>query len=271
MSQAHPFRVAALYHFSRFDDPTAIRAPLLARCEKAGVRGTLLLAGEGINGTIAGADAAIDAVLAHIRALPGCAAIDVKYSRAPTMPFDRMKVRLKREIVTMGQPDIDPVEGVGTYVAPADWNVLVDDPQTLLIDTRNAYEIGLGTFSGAVDPGTRSFGEFPAWFRANRDALMAGKARVAMFCTGGIRCEKATAFLKAEGVPDVLHLKGGILNYLEHVPEAESRWEGECFVFDRRVTVKHGLEPGERRLCPTCQCPPGKNDGCPDCATVALF
>jgi UPF0176 protein len=217
-----------------------------------GIRGTLLVAREGLNGTIAGLDDALDAVLAQIRALPGCAAIEIKYSRAATLPFDRMKVRLKQEIVTMGQPDIDPLTDVGHYVDPADWNALIDAPDTIVIDTRNAYEVALGTFTGAVDPGTRSFREFPDWFRAYRE--QAGKMpRVAMFCTGGIRCEKATAFLKQEGMEDVYHLKGGILAYLEAVPPQDSRWQGECFVFDQRVTVTHGLLAGNRILCPTCQ------------------
>lgn len=251
--------VAALYHFTRLEDPAALRAPLLALCEAQGVRGTLLLAREGINGTIAGPRAGIDAVLARIRALPGCAALDVKFSSADAMPFHRTKVRLKREIVTMGMPDIDPTDP-GTYVAPADWNALITDPATLVIDTRNDYEVAVGTFAGAVDPGTVSFRDFPTWFRDHRDALLAGKARVAMFCTGGIRCEKATAFLKAEGVEDVFHLKGGILKYLEDVPAAESRWEGECFVFDERVSVGHGLVEGAAELCHACRNPIAPED-----------
>jgi UPF0176 protein len=252
---ALPIRVAALYQFAPFPDREAIRAPLAKLCCGLGVRGTLLIAQEGINGTIAGTDAAIEQVLAHIRALPGCAGIDVKESRAPALPFDRMKVRLKAEIVTMGQPDIDPLADVGHYVAPAEWNALIADPDTVVIDTRNAYEVALGTFEGAIDPGTRSFREFPEWFRAWRAEREAAGAvpKVAMFCTGGIRCEKATAFVKAEGLDDVFHLKGGILAYLEQVPEADSRWQGECFVFDQRVTVGHGLQPGSGRLCRTCQ------------------
>lgn len=251
--------VAALYHFTRLEDPAALRAPLLALCEAQGVRGTLLLAREGINGTIAGPRAGIDAVLARIRALPGCAALDVKFSSADAMPFHRTKVRLKREIVTMGMPDIDPTDP-GTYVAPADWNALITDPATLVIDTRNDYEVAVGTFAGAVDPGTVSFRDFPTWFRDHRDALLAGKALVAMFCTGGIRCEKATAFLKAEGVEDVFHLKGGILKYLEETPVEDSRWQGECFVFDERVAVGHGLEPGSHSLCRGCRMPVSEAD-----------
>ncbi len=268
--------VAALYRFSRFDDPAALRAPLLAACDGQGIKGTILLAREGINGTIAGTGAGIAAVLAHIRTLPGCADIEVKYSSAATMPFHRMKVRLKREIVTMGQPDIDPLADVGHYVAPADWNALIDAPDTIVIDTRNDYEVKIGSFSGAIDPKTRSFSEFPDWFRANRAEI--GTKKVAMFCTGGIRCEKATAFLKAEGIDQVYHLKGGILKYLEHVPPAESRWQGECFVFDERVAVGHGLAPGTHDLCRACRMPISAEDrqspdyvkgvSCPACAAT---
>ncbi|MCB2088495.1 MAG: hypothetical protein KDD98_06685, partial [Sphingomonadaceae bacterium] len=203
-----PYCVAALYQFTRFDDPAPIQPALLAKCEEHGVYGTLLLAREGINGTIAGSDEAIAAVLAHIRGLPGCAAIEVKYSRAPKMPFLRMKVRLKREIVTMGQPDIDPTASVGTYIDPHDWNALISDPDTIVIDTRNDYEVAIGTFKGAIDPHTTSFRDFPEWFRQQRAALTGGSntPKIAMFCTGGIRCEKSTAFLKSEGVDEVYHL-----------------------------------------------------------------
>jgi UPF0176 protein len=250
-------RVAALYQFTRFDDPAAIRGPLLELCVAQGVKGTLLLAREGINGTIAGSDTAIDAVLDHVRALPGCAAIDVKFSHAASMPFHRMKVRLKREIVTMGQPDIDPLAGVGHYVAPSEWNDLIADPDTVLIDTRNDYEVAIGTFRGAIDPQTRSFSEFPDWFRAKRAEIEAkGRTpKIAMFCTGGIRCEKSTAFALSEGVEQVFHLKGGILAYLEQVPQDRSLWDGECFVFDERVAVKHALEVGEHVLCRACRMP----------------
>ena len=244
--------VAALYRFARFTDPAALRRPLLDLCAANGVKGTLLLAREGINGTIAGPSDGVEAVLAHIRTLPDCADIVVKHSRAETMPFHRLKVRLKREIVTMGQPDIDPLD-TGHYVKPADWNALIDDPDTVVIDTRNAYEVKVGTFAGAIDPKTDSFGDFPAWARAHR-AELEGK-RIAMFCTGGIRCEKSTAFLKAEGLSDVFHLEGGILKYLEEIPAAESRWHGECFVFDERVAVGHGLAPGVHALCRGCRMP----------------
>ncbi|KTW02926.1 rhodanese-related sulfurtransferase [Sphingomonas sanguinis] len=253
-------RVCALYRFASFPDPALLREPLLAVAEANGIRGTLLLASEGINGTVAGSHDAIEALLAHIRTLPGCADLDYKDSAAEMMPFHRMKVRLKREIVSMGVDGIDPTREVGTYVAGEAWNALIADPDTLLIDTRNDYEVAIGTFDGAVDPGTKSFRDFPDWFRENRDQLMAGKSKVAMFCTGGIRCEKATAFLKAEGVADVFHLDGGILKYLETMPEERSRWNGECFVFDARVAVGHGLSPGSHGLCHGCRMPVGPED-----------
>jgi len=258
--------VAALYQFTRFADFAVLRAPLLALCEEEGIKGTLLLAAEGINGTIAGSHEGIARVLTHVRALPGCADVDVKLSGAEDMPFHRMKVRLKREIVTMGQPDVDPLLVVGTYVEPQDWNALISDPDTIVIDTRNDYEVAVGTFAGAIDPRTATFRDFPEWFRTEREKLLAargegGKApKVAMFCTGGIRCEKSTAFLKQEGVEDVFHLKGGILKYLETVPEAESLWEGECFVFDQRVTIGHGLVQGSHALCHACRRPVNAED-----------
>ncbi|KUO52909.1 MAG: hypothetical protein APF78_11465 [Sphingomonadales bacterium BRH_c3] len=255
MTDTPSITVAALYQFTRFDDPAALREPLLRLCEEVGIRGTLLLAKEGVNGTIAGGENALQQVLAHIRALPGCANLDVKFSHASEMPFHRMKVRLKREIVTMGEPDIDPTQSVGRYVAPQDWNALISDPDTVVIDTRNDYEVATGTFRGAVDPHTSSFREFPQWFRAHRDELLSGKTKVAMFCTGGIRCEKSTSFLRQEGIDEVYHLKGGILKYLEEVPQDESLWDGECFVFDERVTVRHGLEQGDYGLCRACRRP----------------
>ena len=247
-----PVRVTALYRFARFADPAALRGPLEQVCRANGVRGTLLLATEGINGTIAGSSGAIDAVLAHVHALPGCDRLEVKDAVAGTMPFHRLKIRVKAEIVTMGIA-VDPLADAGTYVAPADWNALIDDPDTVVIDTRNEYEVKVGSFAGAVDPGTASFRDFPAWFAEHRAAI-AGK-RVAMFCTGGIRCEKATAYLKGQGVGDVFHLEGGILRYLETMPAADSRWEGECFVFDERVAVGHALAPGSHSLCRGCRMP----------------
>ena len=258
MTETLPIRVVALYRFTPFADIAAIQPPLAHVCCSNGVKGTLLLAAEGINGTIAGSEAGIDAVLAHIRALPGCADLDVKESRAETMPFHRMKVRLKREIVTMGEPDVDPRAGTGHYVEAQDWNALISGPDVVVIDTRNDYEVSIGSFAGAVDPGTRSFREFPGWWRENAKHFD-GK-RVAMFCTGGIRCEKSTNFLLQEGVTEVFHLKGGILKYLEQVPEAESLWQGECFVFDERVSVGHGLSQGTHGLCRACRRPLGDAD-----------
>ncbi|MDU8942472.1 oxygen-dependent tRNA uridine(34) hydroxylase TrhO [Ovoidimarina sediminis] len=245
--------VAALYRFTRVENPAGLKPALLDACVAGGVTGTLILAEEGINGTIAGPEAGIGAVLDHIRGLPGFAALEVKFSTAAEAPFQRMKVRIKREIVTMGQPGVDPLAAVGRYVEPGDWNALISAPDVVTIDTRNDYEVAIGSFTGAVDPETRSFTEFPAWWRKNRDRFE-GK-RIAMFCTGGIRCEKSTSFLAGEGVEEVFHLKGGILKYLEEVPEEDSLWEGACFVFDRRVSVEHGLAEGPHRLCHGCRRP----------------
>ena len=249
--------VAALYRFTRFADCRSMRAPLEAVCRSHGVRGTLLLAPEGINGTIAGSPEQVDHVLDHIRALPGCADLDVKLSAASVMPFHRTKVRVKREIVTMGEPGIDPRANAGTYVEAEEWNDLISDPDTIVIDTRNDYEVAVGSFARAIDPKITSFRDFPEWFRRVRDELLGSERRpkVAMFCTGGIRCEKSTAFLRQEGVEDVYHLKGGILTYLATVPENASLWQGECFVFDQRVAIGHGLQPGTHELCHACRRP----------------
>ena len=247
------FVIAALYKFVLFPYPDSVQKPLLDTCRKAGVKGTLLLAREGINGTIAGSRAGIDTVLAHIRALPGCSDLEHKESHADSQPFLRLKVRLKAEIVTMGQPGVDPTASVGHYVTPQDWNALISAPDVVVIDTRNDYETAIGTFEGAVDPETATFREFPAWWQANRERFH--NKRVAMFCTGGIRCEKSTNYLISQGVEDVFHLKGGILKYLEDVPEDESLWRGECFVFDGRVSVGHGLKPGPYDLCHACRRP----------------
>jgi len=247
------FTVAALYHFSRFEDPMAIQGPLKAICTAQGISGTLLLAHEGINGTIAGSRNGIDAVLAHIRGLPGCDDLEWKESTATTAPFHRMKVRLKKEIVTMGQPDVDPAAKVGQYVDPADWNALISAPDVAVIDTRNDYEVAIGTFDGAIDPETKSFGEFPQWWEENKDRFH--NKRIAMFCTGGIRCEKSTNYLMGQGVEEVYHLKGGILKYLEDVPREDSKWDGDCFVFDGRVSVGHELKEGPHILCHACRRP----------------
>jgi UPF0176 protein len=247
------WRVAALYHFTRVADHARLREPLQALCEEQGVCGTLLLAHEGINGTIAGPDTGIDAVLSFLRAQPEFARLEHKESRASKKPFIRMKVKLKKEIVTMGVETVDPLDVVGTYVEPQDWNALISDPHTIVIDTRNDYETAIGTFRGAVDPDIRTFREFPDWVR-NQPGLR-DKPKIAMFCTGGIRCEKATAFMRQEGFEEVYHLKGGILKYLEQVPPEESLWDGACFVFDERVSVVHGLAEGDHKLCRACRNP----------------
>lgn len=248
-----PIRVAALYRFCRLPDFAGLRQPLQDLCDAHGIKGTLLLAHEGINGTVAGSDGAIDALVAWLQARPDFQGMELKFSRAATMPFHRMKVRLKKEIVTMGVTDIDPLSGAGAYVEPAAWNDLISDPDTVVVDTRNAYEVTLGTFRGAIDPKTSTFREFPDWVARNHN-LLSGR-KVAMFCTGGIRCEKATAYVRSLGIEEVYHLKGGILQYLEDVPAHESLWDGECFVFDERVSVRHGLETGEAALCRACRHP----------------
>ena len=247
------FTVCALYHFTRFDDPASLRDPLLAVCRDNAITGTLLLAKEGINGTVAGPEAGINALLTHLRALPGCADLEWKLSTAQDRPFARMKVRLKKEIVTMGVPDVDPRAKVGHYVQPSEWNALIQSPDVAVIDTRNDYEVAIGTFEGAVDPKTDSFREFPAWWEKNKDRFH--NKRIAMFCTGGIRCEKSTNYLISQGVEEVYHLKGGILKYLEEVPAEQSTWQGECFVFDGRVSVGHGLKEGPHLLCHACRRP----------------
>lgn len=249
-------RVAALYRFASVADPAGLRDHLEALCGDD-VRGTLLVAHEGVNGTIAGPAEAIALVVDGLSTLPGFAGTEVKYSSAERMPFHRLKVRVKPEIVTLGLPDLEPAENAGTYVAPEDWNALIADPDVVVIDTRNDYEGEVGAFRGAVLPNTRSFRDFPEWFRTEGKALLdrPNPPKVAMYCTGGIRCEKSTAFLKSEGVEEVFHLQGGILKYLETVPQAESLWEGECFVFDERVAVGHALAEGTHTLCRGCRMP----------------
>ena len=251
-SPAEPVHVAALYRFAPLPDYEARRLPLAELCKAHGIRGTLLLASEGVNGTIAGSRDGLETDIEHLRSAPGFACLDVKWSLAPAMPFIRLKVRLKREIVTMGVEDIDPNEAVGTYIKPEDWNALISDPGVVVVDTRNDYEVAIGTFEGAVNPNTESFREFPRWADQH---LEDGTRRVAMFCTGGIRCEKATAYLKAKGFDEVYHLEGGILKYLETVDPSDTLWRGECFVFDQRVSVGHGLKPGPYQLCSVCREP----------------
>jgi UPF0176 protein len=245
--------VAALYRFVRLDDYESMREPLLNFCTERGVKGTLLLAHEGVNGTISGGKTAIADVLSYLRSDDRLSDLDCKFSYHEERPFLRMKVKLKREIVTMGLEDIDPNQSVGRYASPVEWNELIDDPECLVIDTRNDYEVEIGSFRGAINPGTKSFRDFPAWVDENLDPQKHKK--VAMFCTGGIRCEKSTSLLVSKGFDDVWHLKGGILNYLEETPESSTRWEGECFVFDNRVAVNHQLEKGQYDQCFACRFP----------------
>lgn len=256
-------QVAALYQFTDFENPAELR-PLIQRwCNALGIRGTLLLAREGINGTISGPDTAVAELIGHVRGLPGCAGLEVKYSRAKQHPFGRMKVKLKREIVTMNAGELDPARNAGTYVEPQDWNALISDPDVILIDTRNDYEIAVGTFAGAINPEIRNFSEFPAWFELEKAGWETeGRAvpKVAMFCTGGIRCEKSTAFAQGLGLKNVYHLKGGILKYLEEIPENQSLWKGNCFVFDDRVSVGHGLTLTGDRMCEKCGWPHGVDE-----------
>lgn len=247
------FCVAALYKFTPLQADKALQARLLEVCRANDVMGTLLIAPEGINGTIAGAPDGIAAVLGVIRGLPGCADIEVKLSEASEQPFLRLKVRIKKEIVTLGVPEADPGRAAGLYVEPEDWNDLISSPDVVTIDTRNDYEVRIGQFRGAVNPETTSFREFPDWFRKFRESRP--NARIAMYCTGGIRCEKSTALARIEGLDEVFHLKGGILKYLERIPQKESLWEGDCFVFDRRVAVGHGLKEADITTCHACREP----------------
>ena len=251
------YTIAAFYQFAPLPDYAAYRTPLLELAKAYGLSGSILLAAEGVNGTIAGSNSGIDAMLAALQALPGCGDLEHKESVSQENPFLRMKVRLKKEIVTMGV-DVDAQEGTGTYVEPEDWNALISDPDVALIDTRNAYEVEVGTFEGAIDPGTESFGEFPGWL--DQMAKSSAKKKVAMYCTGGIRCEKATAYARGLGFDEVYHLKGGILKYLEEVDPQNSKWHGECYVFDRRVTVGHGVTPGSYIACNACGKPISQAD-----------
>ena len=250
--------VCALYKFVTLDDYALIQPPLLALMLKYDVKGTLLLAQEGINGTIAGSRSGINAILTYLQSDPRLAALSYKESYTDQPPFLRSRVKLKREIVTMGVEGIDPKQVVGTYVKPTDWNDLISDPNILLVDTRNDYEVQVGTFKNALNPKTDSFREFPGYVKQELDPEKHNK--VAMFCTGGIRCEKSTAFLKEQGFDEVYHLEGGILKYLQEVPAEESLWEGECFVFDERVTVNHQLQRGEYDQCNACRMPITEQD-----------
>ena len=250
--------VAALYKFVRLENFREMREPLLDTCIRCGVRGTLLLAHEGINGTIAGSREGIDTVLASLRSDSRLADMEHKESLDDHLPFHRMKVKLKREIVTLGVEGIDPNRRVGTYVQPSEWNALLADPEELLLDTRNDYECSIGTFKGAINPGTTNFRQFPAYVSQHLDP--ARQRKVAMFCTGGIRCEKASAFMLEQGFEEVYHLRGGILKYLEEVPPQDSIWEGECFVFDNRVSVDQRLQKGSYDQCFGCRHPITEQD-----------
>lgn len=250
--------VCALYKFVALDDYKEKRQPLLDEMEKLGIKGTLLLAKEGINGTISGSREAIDAILAYLNSDTRLNPISYKESYDETQPFYRTKVKLKKEIVTLGVEGIDPRKVVGTYVKPQEWNALISDPDVVLIDTRNDYEIEIGTFKNAVDPNTKTFREFPEYVKNNMDPQK--QKKVAMFCTGGIRCEKSTAYMKEMGFEEVYHLEGGILQYLEDVPKEESMWEGDCFVFDNRVAVNHDLEKSVYDQCYACRLPITEED-----------
>ena len=250
--------VAALYKFVRLHGFEQLQQPLLDLMHENDVRGTLLLADEGINGTISGPRAGVDTVLGWLKQDERLAALEHKESFHDEHPFLRTKVKLKKEIVTMGVEGIDPTRTVGTYLSPEEWNTVISDPDTVLIDTRNDYEVEVGTFKGAINPETRTFREFPEYVKETLDP--ARHKKVAMFCTGGIRCEKSTAYLKEQGFEEVYHLKGGILKYLEEMPKEDSLWEGECFVFDERVTVDHDLNPGEFDQCHACRRPISDED-----------
>jgi UPF0176 protein len=253
MNGPDTYEIAAFYRFARLMDLPRLKETLQTLCEQHRVRGILLIAPEGINGTLAAAPGPLQSALTGIKAATDIADFEIKTSHARTAPFRRLKVRIKKEIVTIGDPRVDPVGQVGRYVEPVDWNALISDPDVVVIDTRNSYEVATGTFDAAIDPGTRSFGEFPAYVHANLDP--AKHKKIAMFCTGGIRCEKASSFMLREGFEEVYHLKGGILSYLEQVPEAESRWQGGCFVFDERVAVGHGLAVLPVKFCLSCNTP----------------
>jgi UPF0176 protein len=252
------FDLAAFYRFVPIDDPGSLRESIINACSDHGIKGTILLASEGINGTIAGSAEGVDAVLAHLRTIRGLEDLEAKRASADSDPFYRLKVRVKREIVSLGVGEVDTARHTGTHVPPETWNELIQDPDVIVIDARNDYEVAIGSFDGAINPGTRSFTGFPEWVASNE--RLASHPRIAMFCTGGIRCEKASAWLKEQGFTDVFQLEGGILNYLEQVPSDESLWSGECYVFDRRVSVGHGLVPGTNEICPNCNRVVGDDD-----------
>ena len=250
--------ICALYKFTRLDDFEEIQLPLRSFLDSLSVKGTLLLAREGINGTISGTKVSLEKVLDYLQSDPRFLDLEFKFSYSKKIPFKRLKVKLKKEIVTMGLTEIDPTHSAGTYVKPKDWNELINDPDVVLIDTRNNYEYEIGSFKGAINPNTETFREFPSFTKNTLEQYR--EKKIAMFCTGGIRCEKSTAYLKSEGFKNVFHLQGGILKYLEEVNEDESLWEGECFVFDDRVAVKHNLEQGQYDQCHACRFPITEED-----------
>lgn len=250
--------VATFYKFVRLPDFADKKPELLAFCQQQAIKGTILLAAEGINGTIAGSPQGVDAVLTFLRSDSRLMDLEVKESVAEFFPFERLKIRLKKEIVTMGMPDVDPNECVGAYVDPQEWNQLISDPEVLVIDTRNRYEVSIGTFKTAIDPQTQSFREFPQYVRDRLDPKQYKK--VALFCTGGIRCEKASSLMIKQGFQEVYHLKGGILKYLEEIPPQESLWQGECFVFDERIALQHSLQQGNYEMCNSCGHPISDED-----------
>ena len=252
------YLVAALYKFVDLPDFESFQKSIQEKCLSEDIKGTILLASEGINGTVAGPEEGMRRFLTFLKGMTEFQDLVHKESWASEAPFPRMKVRLKKEIVTMGVDGIDPKKIVGTYVKPEDWNALISDPDVVVVDTRNDYEVAIGTFKGAVDPKTKSFREFPKWAEDNTDILK--KPKVAMFCTGGIRCEKSTAYMKEQGYEEVYHLEGGILKYLEEIPENDSMWDGECFVFDERVSVGHGLKEGPYDMCHGCRRPISEED-----------
>jgi UPF0176 protein len=269
------WQVVAFYAFTPLAELDGLKAHLRGLGQAGGLCGTVILAAEGFNGTLAGPKHGLQPMMVHLTSLLAEGRFaEIKYSAAVEKPFGKLKIKIKREIVTLGVEGIDPSQSVGTYATPAEWNALIADPETVVIDTRNSYEIAVGTFENAIDPQTQVFRQFPAWVDANRDKLH-GK-RIAMFCTGGIRCEKATALMKAQGFDDVHHLQGGILRYLEEVPPEQSLWNGECFVFDERVTLAHGLNAGTSVMCPECGTPIAATaidavaNRCPDCVRAPL-
>lgn len=252
------FLVASFYKFITLSDCNELQSKILRYCQQQDIKGTILLAAEGINGTIVGTSETIHSVLALLKSDTRLADLEHKESLATDLPFERLKVKVKKEIVTLGKPEVNPNQQVGTYVSPQEWNRVISDPEVLVIDTRNDYEVSIGTFHQAINPKTKSFREFPNYVQEHLDCTKHKK--VAMFCTGGIRCEKASAYMKNQGFQEVYHLKGGILKYLEEIPAAESLWQGECFVFDERIAVRQGLEPGSYEMCRSCGHPIAEAD-----------